>query len=95
MLCSRHYFTFPQHLHQGLGTQACLKQTQPSCESAAPPSADRWELKESLKLWPCLQRTSRCYSWGPIETHKERTAKEERGGQPLSFLNFVFTPTNI
>lgn len=39
MLCDRHYFIFPQHLNQDLGTQAYLKLTQPSCESTLLPSA--------------------------------------------------------
>lgn len=41
MLCGRHYFTFPQHLNQDLGTQAYLKWIQPRYESTALPSAKR------------------------------------------------------
>lgn len=47
MLCDRHYFTFPQHLNQDLGTQAYLKRIQASCESTALPSAGRTIAEES------------------------------------------------
>lgn len=39
MLCDRHYFTFPQHLNQDLGTQAYLKRIQWSWESTGLPFA--------------------------------------------------------
>lgn len=82
MLCGRHYFTFPQHLNQDLGTQAYLKWIQPRYESTALPSAKR-TISEGFPPPPKYG-----YVNDDVITGMERMAKEKREGKQTSlFLN--------
>lgn len=94
MLCGRHYFTFPQHLNQDLGTQAYLKWIQPRYESTALPSAKR-TISEGFffppKIWLCEWW---CYYWygeDGLREERRQTSLFLSGSHSLLFNKYLMT----